>query len=90
MRFKAVPPCQGASLVAHIIKKLPAMQATLGQEYPLEKGTATHSSLLVWRITWTEEPGGYSSRCCKEPDTTERLILSLLSLHVHLAKGLEI
>jgi len=41
-----------------MVKKLPAMQATLGQEYPLEKGIATHSSLLVWRITWTEEPSG--------------------------------
>ena len=33
----------------------------LGQEDPLEKGTATHSSILVWRIPWTEEPGGLQS-----------------------------
>ena len=44
------------------IKKLPAMQKTqvqsLGQEEPLEEGVATHSSILAWRILWTEEPGG--------------------------------
>ena len=34
---------------------------TLGQEDPLEKGMATHSSILVWRIPWTEEPGGLQS-----------------------------
>ena len=42
------------------VKNLPAMQETwvqsLGQEDPLEKGMATHSSILVWRIPWTEEP----------------------------------
>ena len=44
-----------------MIKNLPVMQETrvpsLGQEDPLEKGMATHSSLLAWRIPWTEEPG---------------------------------
>jgi len=43
-------------------KNLPAMQETwvrpLGQEDPLEKGMATHSSILAWRIPWTEQPGG--------------------------------
>ena len=34
---------------------------SLGQEYPLEKGTATHSSILAWKIPWTEEPGGLQS-----------------------------
>ena len=50
------------SLVAQMIKNPPAMQETwvrsLGQEYPLEKGMATHSNILAWRIPWTEEPGG--------------------------------
>ena len=50
------------SLVAQTVKNLPAMQETwvwsLGWEEPLEKGMATHSSLLAWRIPWTEEPGG--------------------------------
>ena len=52
----------GASLVAQMVKNLPAMQETqvlsLGWEDPLEKGMATHSSILAWRIPWTEEPGG--------------------------------
>ena len=47
--------------MAQIGKNLPAMQEThvqsLGREDPLEKGMATHSSILVWRIPWTEEPG---------------------------------
>ena len=51
-----------ASLVVQMVKHLPAMQETwvqsLGQEDPLEKGIATHSSILAWRIPWTEEPGG--------------------------------
>ena len=44
-----------------MVKNLPAMLETwvqsLGQEDPLEKGLATHSSILAWRIPWTEEPG---------------------------------
>ena len=50
-----------ASLVVQIVKNLPAMRKTwvpfLGQEDPLEKGMATHSSILAWRIPWTEETG---------------------------------
>ena len=49
------------SLVAQMVKNLPAMQDTqvrsLGQEDPLEKEMATHSSILAWEIPWTEEPG---------------------------------
>ena len=48
-------------LVAQTVKNLPAMQETgvrpLGQEDPLEKGMATHFSILAWRIPWTGEPG---------------------------------
>ena len=48
--------------VTQMVENLPAMQETqfpsLGQEDPLEKGTATHSSILFWRIPWTVEPGG--------------------------------
>ena len=43
----------------------------LGREDPLEKGKATYSSILPWRIPWTEEPGGYSPWRRKESDTTE-------------------
>ena len=54
-----------ASLVAQRIKRLPAMQEmqvrSLGWEDPLEKEMATHSSILGWRIPWTEEPGGLRS-----------------------------
>ena len=54
-----------ASLVAQRLKHLPAMQETwvqsLGQEDPLEKEMATHSSILAQRIPWTEEPGGRQS-----------------------------
>ena len=53
------------SLVAQTVKYLPAMQEipvrSLGQEDPLEKGMATHSSILDWRIPWTKEPGGLQS-----------------------------
>ena len=51
--------------MAQMAKNLPAMQETwvqfLGQEDPLEKGMATHSSILAWKIPWTEEPGGLLS-----------------------------
>ena len=54
-----------ASLVAQTVKNLPAVQKTwvqsLGWEDPLEKGTATHSSMLAWRIPWTEEPSRLQS-----------------------------
>ena len=50
-----------ASPVAQMVKNLPSMQKTwvrsLGQEDPLEKEMATHSSILAWKIPWTEEPG---------------------------------
>ena len=52
-------------LVAQVVKNLPAMQETRNQslcwEDPLEKGMAIHSSILTWRIPWTEEPGGLQS-----------------------------
>ena len=55
----------GASLVAQRLKHLPAMREnwvqSLGWEDPLEKEMATHSSILAWRIPWTEEPGGLQS-----------------------------
>ena len=55
----------GASLVAQLVKNLPAMQETQvrfpGWEDPLEKEMATLSSILAWRIPWTEEPGGLQS-----------------------------
>ena len=51
--------------MAHMVKRLPAMRETwvqsLGREDPLEKETATHSSILAWKIPWTEEPGRLQS-----------------------------
>ena len=53
------------SLMAQTIKNLPAVQKTriryLGREHPLEKGMAIHSSILAWKIVWTEEPRGIQS-----------------------------
>ena len=61
--------------MAQMVKYLPEMQETwvqsLGQEDPLEKGMAAHSSILAWRIPRTEEPGGYSPRGHKESDVTK-------------------
>ena len=72
------------SLMAQTVKNLPAKQETqvwsLGGEDPLEKKTATHSNILVWRNPWTEEPGRLQSIGHKELDTTERLTVSLFHL----------
>ena len=58
-----------------MVKNLPAMQdswvQSLGQEEPLKNGMATHSSILAWRISWTEEPGRHSPWGHKESDMTE-------------------
>ena len=63
------------SLVAQAVKNLPAMQETwvwsLGQEDTLEKGMASHSSIVAWKIPWTNEPGQLQSTGCTESDTTE-------------------
>ena len=68
----------GVFLIAQLVKNPPAMQETLvqflGEEDPLEKGTATHSSILAWRI-----PGMYSPWSLKESYTTDRLSHSLCS-----------
>jgi len=62
-----------ASLIAQSVKNLPAIQETwvqfLGWEDPLEKEMATHSSILAWRIPWTEESGGLQSLRSQELDT---------------------
>ena len=75
-------PMTWASLVPLTVKNLPAMRETqvrsLGQEDPLEKGMATHSSILTWRIPWTEEPGGLWSMGPRESDTTDTFTFILL------------
>ena len=61
--------------MAQMIMQDNTMQETrlqfLGWGDPLEKGLATHSSILAWRVLWTEEPGGYSPQGHKESDTIE-------------------
>ena len=63
--FSSYPQSSAASLVTQVVKNLPAIRETrvqpLGWEDPLERGMATHSSILAWRIPWTEEPGGLQS-----------------------------
>ena len=67
--------------MAWMVKNLPAMQeaqlSSLGQEDPLEKGMATHSSILAWRIPWTEEPGGLQFMGSQKSQT------QLSDLHFH-------
>ena len=62
------------AVIAQLVNHLPAMQETrvqfLGREDPLEKEMGTHSSILAWRIPWTEEPGGLQSMGSKESDMT--------------------
>ena len=63
--FRVVYAHHQASLVTHMVKNLPAIQETgvqsLDREDPLEKGMATHSSVLAWRIPWTEGSGRLQS-----------------------------
>ena len=71
-----------ASLVAQTVKNLPAVQVTcvqsLGQEDPLEKGMASHFSILAWRIPWSEEPGGLQSM------VLQRVMMTWLTTFTHL------
>ena len=65
MKLKDAYSLEKVSPVAQRLKRLLVVQETwvqsLGQEDPLEKEVATHSSILAWRIPWTEEPGGLQS-----------------------------
>ena len=74
--------------MAQTVKRLPTMQEAqvryLGQEDPLEKEMATHSSTLAWKIPWMKEPG--SPWGCKESHTTERLHFHFHLLHVNLTQ----
>ena len=69
-----------ASLIAQLVKNLPAMQETpvqsLGWEDPLEKEMATHSSILAWEIPWTEKHGRLQSMGDKESNMTEHTCIS--------------
>ena len=80
--------------MAQKVKRLPAMQEawvqSLGQEDPLEKGMATHSSILARKISWTEEPGGLQSAGLQRAGHTEQLTLKLyyqFSFYIYGAAG---
>ena len=79
-------------LLAQTVNNSPTMQETrvpsLDQADPLEKGMATHSSILAWRIPWTEEHGRQSPRGHKELDTNEQLTLSLSIYPINILKPL--
>ena len=87
------PQFSWASLVAQLVKNLPAAWETwvqsLGWEDPLEKETATDSSILAWRIPWTEESGGYSLWGHKESDMTEWLKRRTIDEEPEAASGLK-
>ena len=74
-QFKKKKKKKRASLLAQMVKNLPAMwepwAGALSQEDPLQKGIVIHSSIPVWEIPWTEEPGGLQSMRLQEPDTTK-------------------
>ena len=75
------------SLVAQTVKNLPAMQEnwvrSLGQKDPLEKGMANHSSILAWRIPWTEEPDGLQSMGSQRSWTWLRWLSTGVHAHTH-------
>ena len=80
-------PLYKNTLVAQMVKNLPTMHQTqvqsLGWEEPLEKGMVTKSSILAWRIQWTEEPDVLQSMGSQELDTNEQASNTSLSYTVH-------
>ena len=76
--FKIFAVLSRASLVAQTVRNLPEMRETqvrtLSHEDPLEKEMATHSSILTWRIPWTENLAGYIPWDRKQSDTTEQVV----------------
>ena len=88
--WRLLPLIPGASPVAQWLKKQPALQElqewwvrSLGQEDPLEEGMATHSSILAWRILWTEEPGVLQSKESNMTEATEHAHSVRLKMHIH-------
>ena len=73
--------------VAQMVKNLPQCRRLLGWEDPLEKGMATHSSILSWRIPWTEEPAGYNPWGHNESDTTEHVLQKTVNFFHGLGSG---
>ena len=75
--------------VVLVVKNLPAnaeirhRSSIPRSKDPLEEGTATHSSILAWRIPWTEEPGGLQSLECKEVYKTEAILHTHMQAHIN-------
>ena len=71
--------------MAEMVKYLSSMWETrvqsLGWEDPLEKGKATHSSILAWKIPWMEEPGGLSPWCCR---VKHDLMINTHTIYLHI------
>ena len=89
--YRSIYVCLWASLVVQMVKNLPAMQETwvrsFGQEEPLEKEMATHSSILAWRFHEQRSLVGYSPRNHKGSDMTVRLMYTHTHTHTHTHKG---
>ena len=89
VKFPNITPYSScwASLVAQTVKNLPAMQEiwvpSLDREDPLEKGMATHSSILIWRILWQKSLAGYSPWGYKELDMTDSHTHTYTQTHTH-------
>ena len=81
MRFPGCSDGKESTCNAGDLGLIPLLGRSLCWEDPLEKGMSTHSSILTWRIPWTEEPGGLYTvlGSCKELHTTERLTLSFFT-----------
>ena len=79
-------PIFSASLATQMVKRLPTMRKTrvrpLGWEDPLEKEMATHSSILAWKIPWTEEPGRLQSMGLQRVRHDEQVDFTSYSVHV--------
>ena len=75
--FDSLESSEWASLVAQLVKNLPAMQETWVQflywEYNVEKEMTTHCNIIAWRIPWPEEPGRLQSMGSQESDKTQQL-----------------
>ena len=73
-------------MMAQLVRNLPAVWEpwfpSLGWEDPLEKGMATHSSILAWKIPWREVPGGYTPWGRKESDIVDYTYLPLIKFNL--------
>ena len=83
-KFRLTMNMPYSKLEGSVVKNLPALQETsvrsLGREDPLEKGMASHSSILAWRISWSKKPGRLQHKGAVKSDMTEHIVNSLFIL----------